>query len=173
MKTKWIVVLLFALGAILALAHQRFRERRTASSAAESRAPSSIEEATDTCVSNSESQRIFVLRVANSSLSINSEPVGGGQLPQRLRDIYGTRSERVLYLVPDRDASFQRIVDLVHVVQHLRAESASEPPVPKELQRPMDDLMNIHIRLVTARAINAPCPKDYFNWAIQGLPVYP
>jgi biopolymer transport protein ExbD len=172
-KTKWIVVLLFALGAILALAHHRFRERRAASSTPESRTPSSIEEATDACVSNSESQRIVVLHVASSSLSINSEPVGNGQLPQRLREIYRTRPERVLYLLPDKDASFQRISDLVHVVQHLRPESASERPVPKELKRPMDDLMNIHVRLVTARAINAPCPKNYFNWANQGLPVYP
>ena len=173
MKIKWIVVLLFALGAILALADYGFRERRIASSDAEPRVQPSVEEVTDTCVSNSESPRIVALHVSNGNLSINSEPVDIGQLPQRLREIYGPRPERVLYLLPDKDASFQRVVGLVRVVQHLRAESTSEHQMPQELQKPMNDLMNIHVRLVTARAINAPCPKGYFNWATQGLPVSP
>jgi hypothetical protein len=175
-KTKWIIVLFFALGAILVLAHHRLRGLSGSpdnSSDARLRSLSSIEEATDTCVSNSDSQRIVVLHVFNSGLSINSEPVGNGQLPQRLREIYGTRPERVLYLLPDKDTSLQRIADVVDVVQHLRAESASERPMPKELQRPADDLMNIHVRLVTTRATNVPCPKGYFNWATQGLPVSP
>jgi len=175
-KTKWTIVLLFALGAILVLAHHRLRGLSGSpdnSSDARPRSLSSIEEATDTCVSSSDSQRIVVLHVFNSGLSINSEPVGNGQLPQRLREIYGTRPERVLYLLPDKDTSLQRITDVVDVVQHLRAESASERPMPKELQRPADDLMNIHVRLVTARATNVPCPKGYFNWATQGLPVSP
>jgi hypothetical protein len=124
-KNKSIIVLLFALGAILVLAHHRLRGPSGSpdnSSDARPKTRSSIEEATDTCVSNSDSQRIFVLHVFNSGLSINSEPVGNGQLPQRLREIYGTRPERVLYLLPDKDTSFQRIADVVDVVQHLRRE---------------------------------------------------
>jgi hypothetical protein len=61
----------------------------------------------------------------------------------------------------------------VDVVQHLRTERASERPMPKELQGPADDLINIHVRLVTARATNVPCLKGHFNWATDGLPVSP
>lgn len=176
MKTKWIIVLLFALGVILVLAHHRLRGLSASpdnSSHTRPRTLSSIEEATDTCVSNSDSQQIVALHVSNSGLSINSEPVDNVQLPYRLQEIYGTRPEHVLYLLPDKDTSFQRIADLVDVVQHLRTERASERPMPKELQGPADDLINIHVRLVTARATNVPCLKGHFNWATDGLPVSP
>jgi biopolymer transport protein ExbD len=174
-KTKLIIALLFTVAVVLVLVLHNFRGRPAAltSSDASRRSPSSFEEATDTCVSDSGSEGIVVLRVSNGSLSINSEPVGEGQLPQRLRGIYATRPERVLYLLPDKEASFRRVVDVANVVRHLRAESVSERPVPKELQSPRDELMNIQVRLVTARATNAPCPKGYFSWATQGLPVYP
>jgi hypothetical protein len=175
-KTQWIVGLLFVLGAILVLAHHRLRGLSGGSdnsSEARLRTLSSIEEATDTCVSNSDSQQIVVLHVSNSGLSINSEPVANNQLSQRLRTIYDTRPERVLYLLPDKDASFQRTADVLDAVQHLRADSTRQRPTPKELQRPAGDLMNIQVRLVTTRATTVPCPKGHFNWATEGLPVSP
>ena len=84
-----------------------------------------------------------------------------------------TGAERVLYLLHDKEASFQRVADIANVVRHLRAASVSERPVPKELRRTTGELMNIQIRLVTAPAMDAPCPKGYFNWATQGFPVMP
>jgi hypothetical protein len=173
-KRKLMVVLLFVAAVIFALVlHSAYEcpavltiERREVR-----RTPSSFEEATDTCVSEGGSYRIVVLRVSNGSLSIGSEPIGEAQLPRRLQEVYATRAERVLYLFPDKEASFRRVVDVANVVWHLRAESMS--PVPKELQSPTDELMNIQIRLVTAQAMNAPCPKGYFNWATQGFPIIP
>jgi len=174
LKNKWIIVLLFVAIVILVLVFHKFWEcpaaltivRRDVSST-----PSSFEEATDTCVSDRGSHLILVLRVSDSSLSIGSEPIGEAQLPRRLQEIYATRAERVLYLLSDKEASFRRVVDVANVVWHLRAESVS--PVPKELQSPTDELMNIQIKLVTTQAMNAPCPKGYFNWATQGFPVMP
>ena len=175
MKTKLIIVLLLIVTVIPVFVLHRFGRRPAAlrSSDASHRTPSRFDEATDTCVSDVDSQRIVVLRVSSGSLSINSEPVGEAQLPQRLQEIYGTRAERVLYLLPDKEASFRRVVDIANVVRHLRAASVSERPVPKELQRATDELMNIQIMLVTAAAMYAPCPKGYFNWATQGFPVMP
>jgi len=174
-KTKWIIVLLFALGAILALQYHDFRGHHAVlpSSEAKPRTASGVEVATDTCASNSDAPRIVALHVANNSLSINSEPVSDGQLPERLREIYGLRAERVLYLLSDKAVSSRRIADVVDVVQRLRSEDESERQVPKELQGTKDDLMNIRIMLVTAQTMNTPCSKGYFNWATQRLPVLP
>ena len=175
MKTKLIIVLLFIAAVIPVLLLHKFRRRPAAqaSSDASRRTSSSFDEATDTCVSDTGSNRIVVLRVSNGGLSINSEPVGEAQLSQRLQEIYGTRGERVLYLLPDKEASFRRVVDIANVVRHLRAAGVSERPVPKELQKTTDERMNIQIRLVTAAAMNAPCPRGYFDWATQGFPVMP
>jgi biopolymer transport protein ExbD len=175
-KAKWIIALLLALVAILVLARYKVRRLSVSSdnpSHARQRIPPRVEEATDTCVSTSDTQRIVALQVFNSGLSINSEPVGNGELQLRLREIYRTRSERVLYLIPDKDATFQRIAEVVGTIQRLRTENSGERPIPKELQTREDDLMNIHVRLVTSHAMNVPCTKGYFNWTTQGLPVNP
>ena len=174
LKNKLIIVLLFVATVILVLVLHTFYERPavvTIERRDVRRAPSSFEDATDTCVSDTGSHRIVVLLVSNGSLSIGSEPIGEAQLPRRLQEIYATRAERVLYLLPDKEASFRRVVDVTNVVRHLRAESVS--PVPKGLQRPTEELMNIQIKLVTAQAMNALCPKGYFNWAKQGFPIIP
>ncbi len=154
MRIKLIIALLFIAAVVPVLVLHRFYEcpaaltieRREAR-----RTPSQLEEATDTCVSDRGSQRIVVLRVSNGSLSFGSEPIGEAQLPRRLQEIYATRAERLLYVRPDKDASFRRVVDIANVVRDL----------------------NIQIRLVTAQAMNAPCPKGYFNWATQGFPAIP
>ena len=36
-----------------------------------------------------------------------------------------TRPERVLYLFPDKEAPFRRVVDVANIVRHLRAESVT------------------------------------------------
>ena len=133
----------------------------------------SVQVAANTCSCYPDSSRIFVLHISiGGGLALNSEAVPNGQLPDRLRQIYGTHAERVLYLFPENDTPSQRIADVIDVVQHLHSEKTRELPVPKELQTKPEN-MNIQIRLVTSGALSAPCPKDCFNWATQGIPFSP
>jgi biopolymer transport protein ExbD len=132
-----------------------------------------VQVATNTCSCYPDSPRILVLHISSrGGLALNSEAVPNGQLPGRLRQIYGTRAERVLYLFPENDTPSQRIADVIDVVQHLQSEKTLELPVPEELQMKAEN-MNIQIRLVTSGALSAPCPKDCFNWATQGIPLAP
>jgi len=132
-----------------------------------------VQVAANTCFCDQDSPPIFVLHISTrGGLALNSEAIPNGQLAGRLREIYETRAERVLYLFPENDTPSQRIADVIDVVQHLRAGKSSELPVPRKLQVKPESL-NIQIRLVTTGAQSAPCPKDCFNWATQGLPVLP
>ena len=132
-----------------------------------------VQLATNTCSCYPDSPPILVLHISSRGrLVLNSEAVPDSQLADRLREIYGTRAERVLYLFPENNTPFQRFANVIDVVQHLRAGKLSELPVPRELQVKPENL-NIQIRLVTTGALSAPCPKDCFNWATQDLPVVP
>jgi biopolymer transport protein ExbD len=174
-KTKLILVVLFALVLVLIFVLNKFRVRpmRLSLGDTNSRSTAGVKEAPDTCISSSDPARVVLLSVSDGGrISINSEPVDDHQLPQRLRQIYRTRAERVLYFLADTDTSSQRIADIVDVAQHIPADTTGEWPLPKELQS-TNSVLNIQLRLVTSRAINAPCPKGYFNWVTQGLPVSP
>lgn len=128
---------------------------------------------TNTCFCYPDSPPIVVLHISGrGGLALNSEKVADSQMAWRLREIYRDRAERVLNVFAENDAPSQRIASVIDVVQHLQAEKSSERLVPKELQVKAENL-NIQIRLVTTRALSAPCPKDCFNWATQGLPVLP
>ena len=84
-----------------------------------SRSTAGVKEAPDTCISSSDPARVVPLRVSDGGrISIHSEPVDNRQLPQRLRQIYRTRAERVLYFLADTGTSSQRIADIVDVAQH-------------------------------------------------------
>lgn len=132
-----------------------------------------VQVATNTCACSADSPRIVVLRISSrGGLAINSESVPNGQLAGRLRAIYGTHAARVLYLFPENDTPSQRIADVIDVVKHLQSEKTRGLPVPRELRMAPEN-MSIQIRLVTPGALNAPCPKDCFSWAAQGLPVNP
>jgi hypothetical protein len=132
-----------------------------------------VQVATNTCACNADSPRIVVLHIyGRGGLGINSESVANGQLAARLREIYGTRAERVLYLFPETGTPSQRVAEVIDVVKHLQSEKSKELPVPSEL-RTAPENMNIQIRLVASGALSAPCPKDCFNWGTQGLPVSP
>jgi biopolymer transport protein ExbD len=174
-KTKLILVVLFALVLVLIFVLNRFRVRPMPLSlgANSSRNTAGVKEAPDTCISSSDPTRVVLLRVSNGGrISINSEPVDDQQLPQRLRQIYRTRAQRVLYFLADADTSSRRIADIVDAAQHIPADTTGEWPVPKELQS-TNNVLNIQLRLVTSRAINARCPNGYFNFVTQGLPVSP
>ena len=81
------------------------------------------------------SPRIVVLHISSRvGLAINSESVPNGQLAGRLREIYGTRAEGLLYLFPKNDTPSQCIADVIDVVQHLHSEKTRGLPVPRELQ---------------------------------------
>jgi len=134
-----------------------------------------VQVATNTCFCDTDldSPPILVLHISSrGGLALNSEAVPDGQLAGRLREIYRDRAERVLYLFPENDTPSQRIADEIDLVQHLHEGKSSELWVPKELQLEPENL-NIQIRLVTTGALSAPCSKDCFNWATQGLPVLP
>ncbi len=126
-----------------------------------------VQVATNTCSCYPDFPRILVLHISSrGGLALNSESVPKGQLAGRLREIYGTRAERVLYLFPENDTPSQRVADVIDVVQHLQSEKTRELSVPKELQLKPEN-MNIQIRLVTSGELSAPCPKNCFNWATQ------
>src|SRR5258705_1734775 len=132
-----------------------------------------VQVAANTCACSADAPRIVVLHIySREGLAINSESVPHCQLAGRLREIYGTRAERVLYLFPENDIPSQRIAEVIDVVKHLQSEKIKGLPVPREL-RTAPENMNIQIRLVTLGALSAPCPKGCFNWGTQGLPVSP
>lgn len=129
-----------------------------------------VQAARDTCGCYPDYSRIVVLRLSNEGeITINSEPVKVSQLASRLREIYGTHAERVLYLFPEEDAPFERVANVIDVVQHLQSEKSDASAIPKGLQAQPEN-MNIQIRLVTPLAINTPCPQNCFNWAVKGIP---
>lgn len=132
-----------------------------------------VQVAANTCTCYPYSSRILVLRISSrGELALNSEPVPSGQLALRLRQIYSTHAERVLYLFPENGTPPQRITDVIDTVRHLQSEKTSVLPAPKELQTASAN-MNIEVKLVTPEAVSSPCPKNCFNWATEGLPVTP
>jgi hypothetical protein len=132
-----------------------------------------VQLATNTCSCYHDSGQIVALHISSEGrLALNSDAVPNDQLAFRLGEIYGARAERVLYLFPENGAPPQRVADVISLVEHLQSEGSRDLPEPKEL-RAKPASLNIQIRLVTASALSAPCPKDCFNWGTQGVPVAP
>ena len=131
-----------------------------------------VQAATSTCACPLDSGLIVLYVHSNGQLAINLEPVSSDRLASRLSMIYKMRAERVLYLLPDKEAPSQRIAQTIDMIRHLRSEEAKEIPVPKDLRAP-PETMNIQIRLVTPEALKVPCPKDCYNWGTQGFPANP
>jgi biopolymer transport protein ExbD len=131
-----------------------------------------VQAATSTCACPLESGLIVLYVHSNGKLAINLEPVSSEQLSGELSRIYEMRVQRVLYLFPDNDTSFERIAEIIDKVKHLRTKETKGIPVPKELGAAPEN-MNIQIRLVTPEALKAPCPMDCYNWGTQGFPTNP
>ena len=114
---------------------------------------------------------MIVLRMSKGGgIAIGSEPIPDSQLAVRLYQIYKNRADRVLFLVPENDVSSRRLADVIDVIERLRAQKDVSVPAVLQVQA---EKMNIQIRLVTARTLNAPCPQDCVNWAVRDFPVLP
>ena len=129
-----------------------------------------VPEAANTCASETDPFGVVALQIrSGGDFSIDAGSVRDDQLADRLREIYEIREKRILYLFPDRDIPAQRIVEIINFVKQLPGEE-SKGIVASEENKKSPERLNIQIRLVTPRALSAPCAKGYFNWGTQGFP---
>ncbi len=95
-----------------------------------------IRVARDTCACPSDTGRIVVLHVlSDGALRINFEDVTRRELGARLKEIYETRAERMIYLTAEPDAPFEDVADVSGIAQKY-----------------VDNIM-----LITPRAMDTPC----------------
>jgi biopolymer transport protein ExbD len=81
---------------------------------------------------------VIVLRLSkDNSFRINSEPVASRKVLGRLIDVYSARSERLLFLKPDLDVSFQEVVGAIGVAQ--------------------ENVRNLYVVLITTEKEKAAC----------------
>ena len=89
--------------------------------------------------------RLIVLRITNGGrLFLNSEQQNWNTLTSRLAEIYSFRVHRILYLSADDGVPSQTVADAIDIAQNTEVGSSS---------------LNITVRLITPKAMNAPCPK--------------
>jgi hypothetical protein len=86
-------------------------------------------------------------------LFLNAEQEDRNSLPGRLSEIYSMRVHRTLYLFADDGVPFQTVADALDTV-----ENALVIVEPQAVDTGMDKL-DITVRLVTPRALNARCPE--------------
>jgi biopolymer transport protein ExbD len=98
--------------------------------------------------------RLIVLHITDASkLFLNLEQEDWHSLGGRLSEIYSMRKDRTLYLLADSGVPFQTVAHALDTV-----ESTPAPVGPQAVGMRMDKL-NIKVRLVTPKALNAACPK--------------
>jgi biopolymer transport protein ExbD len=89
--------------------------------------------------------RLVVLHMTNGGrLFLNSEQQNWDTLASRLLEIYGTRVHRILYLLADDGVPFQTVADAIDMAENAQVRTSS---------------LNIGVRLITPKAMNAPCPE--------------
>lgn len=128
--------------------------------------------ASDTCVCGD--SRIVHLHLAkDGGLTIGPETVRFSELAGALTEIYATRAEQILYFSVDDDISFQNVADIIDVTQNLvypRVQSPHFVPEPPALKHPaVEQRMGLQVRIVTKRAVDAPCAAECLNWVKQPL----
>jgi hypothetical protein len=84
-------------------------------------------------------------------LSAEEEDWNG--LAGRLSEIYRVREQRTLDLVADDRVPFQTVADALDIVENIPAAAG-----PQATGMEMDKL-DITVRLITPRALNAGCPE--------------
>jgi len=98
--------------------------------------------------------RLIVLHITDAGkLFLNTEREDWNGLSGRLSEIYSVRVHRTLYLVADDGVPFQTVGDALDIV-----ENAPVAVGPQTAGMRMDKL-DITVRLVTQRALNARCPN--------------
>src|SRR5262245_7112694 len=59
--------------------------------------------------------QVTLTATAEGGILLDGEPVTDGALPERLRDLYATRTDHTVFLAADRGLPYSRVVDLMDV----------------------------------------------------------
>jgi hypothetical protein len=106
--------------------------------------------------------RLIVLHITDASkLFLNTKQQDWSGLAGRLSEIYSVRAHRTLCLVADDGVPFQTVADVIDIV-----ESAPVTVAPQAAGTGMDKL-DITVRLITRRALNAGCPEPVVTGSSQ------
>jgi biopolymer transport protein ExbD len=97
--------------------------------------------------------RLNVLRITDEGkLFLNQEQEDWNSLANRLSEIYSMREYRTLYLLVDSGVPFQTVVDALDTVDNAPATVGPQAVGMRK------DKLDIKVRLVTPKALNAGCP---------------
>ena len=112
--------------------------------------------APDTCLCATDDYRIIHVHLSkDGGVTINTEAVQANELRTLLSKIYAVRAERVIYLSSDLDVPFQRLAEVIDLLQNLQySTSVLEPPALKDV-RPM----RVEVRLITTGSVDTRCPN--------------
>jgi biopolymer transport protein ExbD len=127
------------------------------------REPTGLElELASTCHEYDSNDRLIVLHITDAGkLFLNTEQEDWNGLAGRLSEIYNVRAHHTLYLVADDGVPFQAVADALDIV-----ENAPVAAGPQAAGVGMDKL-DITVRLVTPRALNARCPEPVVTGSSQ------
>jgi len=94
------------------------------------------------------SDRLIVLHITDGDrIFLNQEEESDwGTLQRRLSEIYSSRAERVIYLLPDGGVSFRTVVDAIDAIQNAPQEGSLGS-------------LRISVQLVTPATLNTRCPE--------------
>lgn len=112
-----------------------------------------VELASARCEYDGDDPPIVLHMTDAGKLFLNREQADWNSLAGRLSEIYSMREHRTLYLLADSGVPFQAVAHALDAV-----ESAPAAVGPQAVGMRTDRL-NIKVRLVTPKALNADCPK--------------
>jgi len=112
-----------------------------------------VELASARCEFDGEDKLIVLHLTDAGKLFLNQEQEDWNTLAGRLSEIYSMRKYRTLYLLADPGVPFQTVAHALDAV-----DSAPAAVGPQAVGMRMDKL-DIKVRLVTPKALNAACPK--------------
>jgi biopolymer transport protein ExbD len=106
------------------------------------------------CCENCANDRITLLHITDTGkVLLSAEEEDWNGLAGRLSEIYRVREQRTLDLVADDRVPFQTVADALDIVENIPAAAG-----PQATGMEMDKL-DITVRLITPRALNAGCPE--------------
>jgi biopolymer transport protein ExbD len=113
-----------------------------------------VELAEARCESDSDDVHIVLHVTDAGKLFLNTEQEEWNNLAGRVSEIYSIRAHRTLYLLADDGVPFQTVADAIDIVQNtpLAVRSTS---------------LNMRVRLITPRVVNAHCLEPAVTGAIQ------
>ena len=106
--------------------------------------------------------RLIVLHITDAGrLFLNQDQRDWNSLAVRLSEIYSVRVHRTLYLVADDGVPFQTVANALDTVENAPVTVGSQA-AGLEM-----DKLDITVRLVTPRALNAGCPEPVMTGSSQ------